>query len=245
MLAACDHGGGEVVRAGDNVRDDLRGDGIRNGRLEDPDDGGGARSGEAVEAEGFSEDGRVRVEGLGPELIGEDDGAGGVGSVVGGAEQPAENGAQSHDFEVVAVDDASRDGARLAEALHGEVDFGEGAELGDGFEVLAEVVDFGDGEGDVVGVQAGRALADVEQASFVAIGERAQQDGANNREDGGVGADAEGEREGHGDPERGNTGEGADGDSEITKEGHGCSPSGVCSLAGALGTCGERFAGFR
>jgi DNA-binding MarR family transcriptional regulator len=36
-----------------------------------------------------------------------------------------------------------------------------------------------------------RALADVEQAVFIAIGERAQQHGAHHAEDGGVGADAE------------------------------------------------------
>ena len=70
--------------------------------------------------------------------------------------------------------------------------------------MLAEVVDFRDGEGGVVGIEAGRALADVEQAVFVAIGERAQQHGADDAEDGGVGADAESQGEGDGDPERGN-----------------------------------------
>ena len=234
MFAAGDHGRGEMMRAGDDVGDDLGGDGVRHGGFEDADDGGGARSGEAVEAQGLADHRWVGVEGLGPELIGEDDGAGGVGAIVGGAEQSAEDGAQAHDFEVVAIDDASGNGARLAEALHGEVDFGKRAELGDGFEVLAQVVDFGNGEGGVYGMQAGCALANVEEAGFVAIGEGAQQHGADDGEDGGVGADAEGEREGHGDPEGGDAGEGANSDSEITKERHGVSPSEVTAGPGEL-----------
>ena len=114
MFAAGDHGGGEVVRAGDNVGDDFCGDGIGHRGFEDADDGGGAGPLEAVEAEGLAEDGGIGVQGLGPELIGEDDGALGIGSVVGGTEEAAEDGAQAHDFEVVAVDDAGGDGAWLA-----------------------------------------------------------------------------------------------------------------------------------
>jgi hypothetical protein len=42
MEAAGDHGGREVVRAGDDVGDDFGILGIGDGRLEDTDDGGGA-----------------------------------------------------------------------------------------------------------------------------------------------------------------------------------------------------------
>ena len=101
--------------------------------------------------------------------------------------------------------------------------------------MLAEVVDFGDGEGRVLGVNAGSALADVEEAGFVAIGEGAEEDGAHDAEDGGVGSDAESESEGDGEPERGDAGEGADRDPEVTKKSHDGPPLWQVSLGSAFG----------
>ena len=43
MDAAGDHGGGKMMRAGDHVGDDFGVGGVGNRRLEDADDGGGAR----------------------------------------------------------------------------------------------------------------------------------------------------------------------------------------------------------
>ena len=57
-----------------------------------------------------------------------------------------------------------------------------------------EVVDLGHRERRVLGAEARRALADVDQPILVAIDERAQQHAADDAEDRGVGADAERER---------------------------------------------------
>ena len=72
---------------------------------------------------------------------------------------------------------------------------GEVAELADGFNAGAEVDEFGDGEVGVGVVEAGGALADVDEAVFVAIDQGAEEYAADEGEDGGVGADAEGESE--------------------------------------------------
>ena len=48
VFAAGDHGGGKMMGAGDDVGDDFSGYGVRDGGLEDADDGGGARAAEAL-----------------------------------------------------------------------------------------------------------------------------------------------------------------------------------------------------
>ena len=54
MDAARDHGGGKVVRTGDDVGDDFSVGGIRDARLKDADDGGGAVA-DAAEANGLAD----------------------------------------------------------------------------------------------------------------------------------------------------------------------------------------------
>ena len=111
-------------------------------------------------------------------------------------EQAAEHGAQAHHVEERAADDARLHHARLAaETDHREIDGGEVAEGADGGDARLEVVDFRHRERRVLGADAGRALADVDQAIFVAIDERAQEHAADDAEDRGVGADAERERD--------------------------------------------------
>ena len=97
MDATGDHRGGEVVGAGDDVGDDLGFGGIRNGWLEDADDGGGARVAEGTD---FAEYGWVALQDGGPETVGQDHGAGGGRAVVARVEEAAENGMEAHHFEV-------------------------------------------------------------------------------------------------------------------------------------------------
>ncbi len=148
----------------------------------------------------------------GPEAIGEDYGACGVGAVIVCVEQTAEDGMQSHHVEIGAVYDAAADFARFAEANHAEADGREVAKFADGFDARLHILDFGDGEVDVFDADARCALANVDQAVFVAIDERAEEHAANHAEDGGVGADAQREGEYHGDGEAFGVREGAKGD---------------------------------
>ena len=94
-----------------------------------------------------------------------------------------------------AADDPGADHARLAEADHREVDGGEVAEGGQRLDARAKVPDLRDRELGVLGADAARALADVDQAIFVAVDERPQQDAPDDAEDRRVGADAERQRQ--------------------------------------------------
>jgi hypothetical protein len=94
MAPAGDHRRPEVMRAGDDVRDDLGVGRIGDRRLEHPDHGGGART----EADGLADDGRVALERGGPEPVGEDRRARRVGAIVAGVQQAAEHGMQAHEL---------------------------------------------------------------------------------------------------------------------------------------------------
>ena len=110
-------------------------------------------------------------------------------------QQAAEHGAKAHHVEERPADDARFHHAGLAaETDHREVDGGEVAERADGGDARLEVVDFGHRERRVLGADARRALADVDQAIFVAIDQRTEEHAADDAEDRGVGADAERER---------------------------------------------------
>src|ERR1700692_3490532 len=109
------------------------------------------------------------MERIGPETVGEDDRACGVGAVIVRIEKAAEDWMQSHHLEIGAVHDAGADFARFAEADHAEADGGEVAELADRFYARLYILDFGYGEGGVFDADAGGALANVDQAVLVAI----------------------------------------------------------------------------
>ena len=85
--------------------------------------------------------------------------------------------------------------ARLAEADHREIDRREVAEGADRRDARLEVSISGTENVVFVGAEAGRALADVDQAILAAIDERPQQHAAHDAEDRGVGADAERQRD--------------------------------------------------
>src|SRR2546429_69302 len=115
--AVGDHGGGKMMRAGDDVGDDLRILGVGDGGLEDADNGGGAIAhGPAAKPDGFAEDGRILPKSGRPETIGENDDAGSFRTVVLKADETTEDGVEAHDFEEGAVDDASLNYARLTQA---------------------------------------------------------------------------------------------------------------------------------
>ena len=113
------------------------------------------------------------------------------------SEQAAQHRTESHDLEVRAADDPGADHARLAEADHREVDRGEVAEGRQRLDAPAQVLDLRDGEIGVLGADAARALADVDQAVFVAVDERPQEHAPDDAEDRGVGANAERQGDDH------------------------------------------------
>jgi hypothetical protein len=166
--AALHHGGGEMVRAGDDVCDDFGIGGIGNAGLEDADDGGGT----GAEADGLAEDRGIGVERVRPEVIGQHRCARSGGAVVGGAEKATEHGGEAHDVEVRPADDAGADFARLAQANHFEANDGEIAEGADGGDFGLEVQNFGDGEVGVLNAFGRSILADVDEAGFVTNGRR-------------------------------------------------------------------------
>ena len=221
--AAGDHGGGEMVRAGDDVGDDFRVGGIRDGRLEDADDGSETVA-DAAEAKRFADDRGIALEGGGPEAIGEDDHARGVGAVVLRADEAAEDGMQAHDAKVGAADDAGANFARLAEADHGETDGREVTKSADGVDGGFEILILGYGESGVFVSDALRGLADIDQTVFVAVDQRLEEDATDEGEYGGVGADAEGQREDHRDGQATRAREGMEGKSQVPKERHGSTP---------------------
>src|SRR5271156_1505679 len=90
------HGGGEMMRAGDDVADDLSFCGIWHGGFEDPDDGGSARAQGAVEPDALANNGGVTFESGVPEAIGKHHCAGGAGAIVPHVEQAAKHRMQAH-----------------------------------------------------------------------------------------------------------------------------------------------------
>jgi hypothetical protein len=194
MEAVGDHGGGKVMRAGDDVGDDLGICGIGDGGFEDADDGGRPIAKDtAIEANGSANDGRIFFESGGPETIREHNDAGRFGTVVLRSDETAENGVEAHDFEIGAANDPSLNFARFTQADHRKADGREISERREGVDAGSEVLDFGDGEIYVLVADAEGALEDVNEAVFISVHEGAKENAAHKAEDGGVGADAESE----------------------------------------------------
>ena len=146
---------------------------------------------------GLADDGRISVEGVRPETIGEDDDAGGLGAVILRPDEAPEHRTKAHHLEIGPVDDSAVDFARLAESDEREGDAGEVAELAEGLDPRLEVPNFRHRPGAVFLADARRALPDINQPILVAVDQRLDEHAAHQREDGGVGADAQRERDDH------------------------------------------------
>ena len=122
--ASLDHRRVEVMRARDDVGDDLGLLRIRHRRLEHADD----RRRPIAQPHLPADHVRIALEGARPEPVGQHRRAVGLRPVVGRSEQPAHHRPQAHHFEVRAADHARADGPRIAEADHRELDRREIAE---------------------------------------------------------------------------------------------------------------------
>ena len=107
---------------------------IWNAILEHADDGGGAIFPNAPKVNGFANNGRISLEGVRPETIGEHNDAGSLGAVIFGADETPNHRMQAHHLEKGPVDHAAIDFARLAETDDREGDGREVAELGEGLD---------------------------------------------------------------------------------------------------------------
>ena len=212
MHAAGDHGGGQMVRAGHDVGDDFGLGWIRDGRLEDADDRGGAGA-EIASIERIVlpiTDGSLLSKVVQNRYVSTTAPAAFGPSSCASSRRPR-TGCRPITSKYEPPTTPARISRGSPRPTMREADRGEIAELADGLDARLQVLDFGNGERLVVDADAGRALADVDQAIFVAIDERAEEHAADDAEDGGVGADPERERENHGDGEAFGVGEGAEG----------------------------------
>ena len=130
MHAAVLHRRRHVMRARDDVRDQLRFGGIRHRRLEHADD----RRRAIAQLDLLAEHVLVAVQRLGPEAMRQHRHARRLRAIVGGIDQPAANRLQAHHREERSADDAGADDARFAEADQRELDRREVAELRDRLE---------------------------------------------------------------------------------------------------------------
>ena len=137
--AASDHGCGKMMRAGDDVRDDFGVLRIWDARLEDANNCRRAIT-NAAQANSFADDRRIPVKSGRPETVGENDDAGSVGTVVLRPNEAAEHRTKAHHIEVVAADNATLNGTRLAEADHGEVHGGKVAKRAHAFHTRSQIL---------------------------------------------------------------------------------------------------------
>ena len=128
MDAARNHRGRHVMRAGDDIGDDVGIGRIRGGGFEDADHRAGAVA-NAAEANRLAKYVGILFEDGRPETVGENDDTGGVGTIVLWADQATENRMEAHHVEVGSAYHAPLNFAGLAESDHGEADFREIAEL--------------------------------------------------------------------------------------------------------------------
>jgi len=219
MDAARDHGGGKMMRAGDDVGDDFGFLRIWDARLEHANDGRRAVA-DATQANGLADDRRILVQSVRPETVGENDDAGSIGPVVLRPDEATEHRTKPHHIEIRAADNSTLNRTRLAEADHGEAHGGEVAKLAQSFHTRAQVLYLGHGKGGVFVADAGSALPDVDQPVLAAIDQGLEQHSAHQRENGGVCADAERQGKHHGDRQPWSPNERISRNSQITNEGH-------------------------
>ena len=131
-------------------------------------------------------------------MVGQNRRPGSVRAIISRVEQPAEHRVQPHHLEIRSADDARTDFARLAEPGHGEPNGGEVTERAQCLDAFLQIVNLRHRERNVVGANAVRALADVDQPVLVAVDKRPQEHTAHHTEDGRISADAERQGEHHG-----------------------------------------------
>src|SRR5579863_8965168 len=119
------HGGGEMVRTGDNVGDDFSIRGIGDGGFEDTDHRGGPIAKAAAETKGLPYNGRVALKRGGPEMIGQDDDSSGFGTVVLRADETPKDRTESDHIKIGTVNDAGANFPWFSEADHRETNCGE------------------------------------------------------------------------------------------------------------------------
>ena len=219
MHASIDHRRVEVMRAGDDVGDDLGFRGIRDRRFQDADD----RRRTIAEADSFADQSGIAAERCRPEAVGQHRYSGGVRPIVSRIDQPPAHRTETHHFEVRATDDAGLDDTGLAEPDHRERDGGEITERRQRLDASFEVAELWYREVRILDRFPARGLPDVDQPLLVTIRQRPQQDAANDAEDGGVGADSQCERDHHGDGQPLDAAQGPQSVAEVSKHVHGVS----------------------
>ncbi len=126
------------MRAGHNVRDELRVRRVRNRRLKHANDGGSAR----IHPNLLPDHRWIAMKRCAPEAIGKHRCACSIGPVVAHVQQSAQHGAQAHDFEVGAIHNSGANFTRLTEPNHREPDRRKVAKLADRFHAGPQVLDF-------------------------------------------------------------------------------------------------------
>ena len=216
MHAPVDHRRVQMVRAGDDVGDDLGFLRVWHRRLEHAND----RRRPIAQANGPADDGRVAPEGGRPEPVRQDSRAFRFRPVVSRVEEAAHHRPQAHDLEIGSADDAGANGARFAEPDHRELDGREVAESGDGFHSRLQVAELRHREVGVLDADALGRLADIDQAVLVAVDQGPQQHAADDAEDGRVRANPQRQRHDDGEGQALGSGERPKGELEVSQERH-------------------------
>src|SRR3954468_6217637 len=181
----------EMMRTGDDVRDDFGFRRIWNRRLEDADDRGRPRA----KANGLADDRRVAAERGGPKPIRQDRGARRLRTIVTGPEKSPEHRTKAHHLKVRAVDDPGAHDAWFAEPNQREPNRRELTESRDRPGAGAKILHFGHREVRILRVNPAGTLADVNEPILFTVGERPQEDAAHHTENRGVRADTERQRD--------------------------------------------------
>src|SRR5262249_25973502 len=96
-----------MVWAARHIRDDFGLMGIWNRRLQYADDRSGAVASNAAKVNGFANNGRIAIERVRPETVGEHNNAGRLRAVIFRSNESPEYRTQAHHFEIGSVDHAS------------------------------------------------------------------------------------------------------------------------------------------
>ena len=91
------------MRAGDEIGDDLRCHGIRNGWFQNTNHGRGARAGRPFQPHRLSNHAGIRMQRRLPEVIGQHHGSRSTLTVIGRSQQASKHRAQAHHLEVVSI----------------------------------------------------------------------------------------------------------------------------------------------